>query len=402
MRKGDRNRILMLLENAPFPRDRRVRREAVSLCQAGFAVTVVCPRIPGQEWMETYQGVYLLRFPALPEMNSVFGYLFEYGYSFLILFCYALYVFFWQGFDALHIHQPPDTSWLIAGLFKVLGKPYIMDHHDLAPELYDAHFGGQGKKSIRNVLLWLEKRALRLADRIIATNESYRLIDIQRADVHPQKVVVVRNGPDLSHALAAPVLDSGRQSDQVVLGYMGIMGAQDGVDYLLQAVKVLVDDLNEKAIHCVMIGGGDALDGLLRLSRELKIESYMEFTGWIEDISEVENRLRCVDIGISPEPLNPYNTHSTFLKVMDYMTLGIPIVSFDLVESRYSAGEAALYAEPNDVHDFARKIQLLIHNKNLRFQLGEAGRGRIINDLAWEHQAGNLIDMYCNLLNFQG
>lgn len=392
-------RILMLLQNCPFPRDPRVRHEARSLTDAGFTVTLICPHAKGQAWSEIYEGTRIIRFPVPPKFNSFLGYLCEYGYSLLVFFFLSLYVLIRYGFDALHVHQPPDTSALITVFYKLLGKAYVMDHHDLAPELYEAHFLYHGKHVVYKTLMWLERRALRFADRVIATNESYKQIEMDRAGISAEKITIVRNGPDLRERPIRPLpTETQKPDDKIILGYVGVMGIQDGVEYLLNAIKLLVEELHHTQMRCVLVGAGDAYIHLRQLTTQLGIDDYVEFTGWVDDIEEFQRHLQRIDIGISPEPSNPYNDSSTFIKVMDYMTFGKPLVAFDLSESRFSAGEAALYAKPNETLDFARQIELLMSNKELRKRMGANGRERILDKLEWSHQGDALVGMYKALL----
>ncbi len=395
-----KRRILMLLENCPFPRDPRVRHEARALTDAGFSVTLICPHSTGQAWSENYCGTRVIRYPVPPKFNNFIGYICEYGYSLFIFFVLSVYVWARYGIDAVHVHQPPDTGLLVAGFFKLFGKAYVMDHHDLAPELYNAHFLYRGKPAIYRALMWWEKKALHLADRVIATNESYKQIEIERAGISEEKITIVRNGPDLNEKpLRANLLDQKKPDDGITLGYVGVMGIQDGVDYLLKAFQLLVHELHQENVRCVLVGAGDAFLQMKQLSSDLGIDKHVEFTGWIDDPNEFNRHLERIDIGLSPEPSNAYNDTSTFIKVMDYMTFGKPLVAFDLPESRHSAGEAALYADGNDIFDFAQKIVMLMEDEERRRQMGAVGLERIRDELAWNHQAGKLVEMYRSLLN---
>ena len=294
----------------------------------------------------------------------------------------------------MHTHNPPDILFLIAGFYKLLGKRFVYDHHDLSPELYTARFGKRGM--MRDLLVMGEKAACGLADHVIATNESYKQVEMQRGGVAADRITVVRNGPNLNRFYPVPPNLELRSRASILLGYIGVIGPQDGVDYLLRAIHHLVYDLKQEDFFCVIIGRADKPDVLEALARELQIEKYVWFTGWIS-YEDVLCYLSTVDIGVDPDPSNPFNDRCTMIKMMNYMAMSKPIVAFDLPEHRVTAREAALYARPNDELDFARQIVTLIEDPDLRKQMGDAGRLRIETELAWPFQAGHLVEMYENL-----
>jgi glycosyltransferase involved in cell wall biosynthesis len=393
------NRILMLLENLPYPQDYRVRRESVALAAAGYKVTVISPAAPGQPRHETIGDVDVYRFPAPPEASGMLSYVWEYLYTMTVTFFISLYVFFQQGFDVVHVHQPPDTYALIAGFYKLFGKKYVFDHHDLAPELYEARFRGRGKPFLRNVLLLFEQIACRLANQVIATNESYRRIEMERGGVPASHITIVRNGPNLNEIDREAIKPDVHINGKTIIGYEGVMGIQDGVDHLLRAIWHLVFELKQKDILCLIVGDGSAMERLQTLVQELGIADFVTFTGWIYGHKEVRRYVLSMDICAAPEPSDPYNERSTAAKVMEYMAAGKPIVAFDIPEHRSSAQGAALYAKPNDDLDFARNIQILINDPEKRESLGKIGRERIEKELAWEFQVTYLVEAYRNLFS---
>jgi glycosyltransferase involved in cell wall biosynthesis len=396
--KPHKTRILMLLENSAYPTDDRVRREARTLTNAGYSVTVISAGFRGQKRYEQIDGVCVYRYPYPREIAGVLGYLWEYGYSMIAISILSLYVFLRDGFDVIHGHQPPDLIAFIAGFYKVFGKKYVLDHHDLAPDLYEARFRGVARPWIRQILLLFERFSCRLADRVIATNNSYRKIELERDGVPEEKITIVRNGPDLHELYQSLPDQSLRKDGKTIIGYVGVTGTQDGVDQLLRAIRHLINDFDKKSFFCIIVGSGDALPGLKLLAEELHISDYINFTGWINGQEKVRSYLNSMDICVAPEPSDPYNRSSTAAKVMEYMAVGKPVVSFDLPEHHYSAQEAALYAQPDDEMDFARQIALLMDSPDDRKKLGEAGLKRIKNVLAWEHQAEALLTMYRYLL----
>lgn len=396
MTKSAGKRILMLLENNPFPQDGRVRREAATLTNAGYQVSVICPADKGQPARETLNSIHIYRYPGPREGDGLIGYLWEYGYSLLVAFWISLGIWVTSGFDIIHAHNPPDLFVLLAAFYKPFGKRFIFDHHDLSPEMYFARFDGKGSRTVHGVLLFFEKLSFRLADHVIATNESYKRVALERGQVLEGRVTVVRNGPELNHIRLMEPDSELRQKADFILGYVGLMGFQDGVDYFIRALAHLINDLKCTDFYSVIIGGGDAVESLKTLTAELGLNSYVWFTGPIygEDLLRY---LSTADICIDPDPSNPYNDRSTMIKITEYMALGKPIVAFDLPENRVTAQEAAVYARPNDELDFARQIAALMDDPERRIKMGQIGRERVVSALAWSHQAPNLIAAYASL-----
>jgi glycosyltransferase involved in cell wall biosynthesis len=386
-------RVLMLLQNTCYPKDYRVRREAKALVAAGYRVTVISPKTPEQSWHEVLDGVRVYRYPRFPSASGFLGYLGEYGYSMAMTFFLSLLVLVQRGFDVVHAHCPPDAFVGIAAFYKLLGKRFVYDHHDLSPELYHARFGGTGNRTVFGALLFLEKLSCRLADHVIATNESYKAVDMERGRVPAERITIVRNGPDLDGANPAKNASDLRPAGKSVLCYVGIIGTQDGVDFLLRALHHLLHDLGRTDFVCYILGKGEAVPGLKALKEELSLSDWVTFTGW-QSRAGVDLYLSAADICVAPEPSNPYNDRSTAIKVMEYMASCKPIVSFDLPEHRFSAQEAALYAQPNDELDYARKIATLMDDPEQRRHLGEVGRRRIETGLAWTFQERHLLEAY--------
>lgn len=393
-RHQDKRRILMLLENCPFPKDDRVRREARALTEAGFQVTVIAPASQDQAIFEVWEGVRVYRYPAPVEKVGFIGYLWEYAYSLTMIFLLSLRVFIREGFDIVHAHQPPDLFVFIAGFYKLFGKKYVLDHHDLAPDLYEARFRGGAKKIVTKALLAFERLACCLADRVIATNKSYKGVEMERGHVAEDRIYIVRNGPDLMELYKSKGEMVLEQNEKTIIGYVGVMGTQDGVENLLHAMRHLVCEMSRRDVLCVLVGSGNALPELKKLAEQLGILDYVYFTGWVNGQDQVRQYLNSMDICVAPEPADVYNHRSTAAKVMEYMAVGKPVVSFDLHEHRYSAQDASLYAMPGDHADFARKIDVLIEDPDLREKLGRYGLDRINNQLAWHHQSDRLVKMY--------
>ncbi|MGB7848249.1 MAG: glycosyltransferase family 4 protein [Candidatus Acidiferrum sp.] len=398
MSRAQNNRILMFLENVPFPQDIRVRREANALTAAGYRVTVICPSGNDQPFRETVNGVRVLRYPTPPPANGFLGYLWEYGYSMLATFVLSVLVFFADGFDAVHAHNPPDTFVFIALVYKLFGKRFIYDHHDLSPEMYQARFSGSANSTVYRVLLRLEKLSCRFADHVIVTNESYKRLTIERGKVPESRISIVRNGIELN-LLDQPIEPHRalRELGKTIIGYVGVMGFQDGVDYLLRALDHLVHDCGRTDFYCVIIGGGDAWSDLQAQAHRLNLDSCVLFTGFLYG-DELRRYLSAAEICVDPTPSNPYSDQSTMFKIMEYMSLGKPVVAFNLPEHRFTAQHSAIYVTPNDTRAFANAIAELMDNPRRREALGLAGRNRIESQLAWDYSVPNLLHAYSLVL----
>ena len=395
MRASAGKRVMMLLENNPYLQDSRVKQEAQTLHRAGYKVTVICPKMEASNPSRTVvDGVHVYQFRAASSAGGFAGYVWEFGYSTLVIFLLSLIVWMREGVDVVHAHNPPETLFIIGSFYKIFGKKFVFDHHDVSPEMYDARYGASARPSVHNILGWLERRSFAAADHVISTNESHREIAIGRGRMPPSAVTVVRNGPridNIGDVEPDPVL---RAKAGTILGYVGIMGPQDGVDYLLRAMYHLINDLGREDVFCVLIGRGDSIPDLKDLADSLGIADKVWFTGWISDREDLYRCLGTVDICVDPDPSNPYNDLCTMIKVMEYMALAKPIVAFDLPEHRISAGDAAVYAEANDESDMARKIEQLMDDRDQRRYMGTIGRERVHSNLAWEHQENALLAAY--------
>ncbi len=391
-------RILMLLENNPFNQDNRVVQEANSLTRAGYSVAVICPKPKdGKFYEEPSEGITLFQYPAPPEGDGIMNYVWEYGYSMLMMFIFSFIVAAWKGFDVVHTHNPPDTMFPIGAFYKMFGKKFIFDHHDLAPENYIARFGEESKPWLHKMLLLCEKYTYLVADHVIATNESYKKVAQERGKKSAHEVTIVRNGPDVARIHPVEPDPELRKRAGTLLGYVGIMGPQDGIDYLLRAVQKLVFDLGHTEVYVILMGKSGQLDEMRQYAEELGIGEYVEFTGWISTEALVRN-LSTVDLCLIPDPSNPFNDKCTMIKIMEYMAVGKPIVSFELPEHRFSAQDAAVYAPDNNELQFAQLIVDLMDAPERRQAMSEFGRKRVDTALAWRFQEVNLVKAYEKVL----
>jgi glycosyltransferase involved in cell wall biosynthesis len=385
-------RVLLLVENNPYPLDFRVRREAHTLRDAGCQVTVIAPRDAAQPWTEDVHGISVYRFPAPPGGSGLVSYALEFGYATLAILLLTAWVWLRRGLDVIHAANPPDTLFIVGATFKVLGKRFVFDQHDLAPETYLSRFGRPREDVVYRTLRLLERCSYAAADVVIATNHSYKQLALTRGRKLADTVFVVRNGPPFSYQAVDPDPSVVRRAEYLI-GYVGTIGPQDGVDYWIRAVHQLVFKFERRDFLAIIIGSGDALASVRELAKELGVASYVWFTGRLPEF-EVRKCLSAVHVCVQPDPLSPLNDVSTMNKLMEYMALGKPTVAFDLTETRYSAQDAALYVRPNDEVDFARQVSWLLDNPAERERMGEAGRRRVREALAWEYSVQELLQAY--------
>lgn len=388
-------KILILVENLPVPFDRRVWMEANALTEAGYQVSVICPRGPKDSGHEVLNGISIYRYPPPPPTTGFLSYCYEFTYCWLHTLFLCFRVLRREGFDVIQACNPPDTLFLIGRIFGLLGKRFVFDHHDLCPECFEARFGKTGGPLMAG-LRWLEKMTFRTARMVLCTNESYRQVALTRGGKHPEDVHVVRSGPDLSRFHAVDARPELRRGRRFLACYLGVMAPQDGVDYLIHAIDHVVKSRGRRDIAFTLIGGGDSLEELRRLVVELGLEEDIQFTGRVSD-EELLAYLSTADAGLAPDPRNALNDVSSMNKIVEYMAMGLPIVSFDLKESRHSAQDAAVYARPNDEREFGDLIVGLMDDPDRRAQMSATGRQRMAEALCWEHSKRHLVAAYDGL-----
>ena len=374
-------RVLFISENAPVPSDRRVWNEARSLAAAGWEVVIVCAQGQGRHDLpfEVLEGIEIHRFPLKPAAGGLLGYAREYGQAMWRMSRLVRQLSRERPFDVVHAANPPDFLLLAARSARRRGARLIFDHHDLVPELYRAKFGDG---ALYKVAVGFEKLAFRMADVVISTNESYRRVAIERGGVAPEDVFVVRNGPNLERFRPAEPDPSWRRGREHLIAYLGLMGPQDGLDHALRALGTLRERRDDW--HAVFVGEGDTLDELHSLATQLGIADRVEFAGWRYD-DDIRTILSTADVCLAPDPPSPLNDISTMIKIPEYMAMGRAIVSYELTESRVSAGDAALYATPGDSEGLGALVDDLLADPELRARLGENGRRRVAEQLSWEH-----------------
>jgi glycosyltransferase involved in cell wall biosynthesis len=386
-------RILIIVQNLPVPFDRRVWLECQALVSDGYEVTVVCPKGDGDPRHQVIDTVQLYKYRPYAPGGSKLGFVAEYAYSFLATAWLTLLARRSGRFSVIQACNPPDIFWPIALFFRVIDRSrFIFDHHDLCPELYESRFP-RGPKLPYRALRALERATQQTADHVISTNDSYRNIALTRNGKSGDDVTVVRTGPDPERLRRGRAHAELRRGRRYLAAYIGVMGPQDGVDIAVRAAGIVVHELHRDDIAFTLIGKGDCFGQLVALRDELGLAGHVEFTGRAPD-ELVARILSTADVGLSPDPKNPLNDLSTMNKSMEYMAFELPVVAFDLRETRVSADEAAVYVNPNDVHEYAKAIVNLMDDEPRRCALGKAGRIRVEQELAWPHQKRAYLDVY--------
>ena len=391
-------RILIIVQNLPLPFDRRVWLECQALLSAGYRVAAVCPKASGDPSYQVIHGVELYKYRPYAPGGSKFSFIAEYAYSFAATAWQTLKARRKGRFAVIQACNPPDIFWPIALFFRALERTkFVFDHHDLCPELFQSRFPDGPRLPYRG-LRALERRTHRSADHVISTNASYRDIAINRSGKAPGDVTIVRTGPDpdkLKRGLEEPEL---RRGHKYLAAYIGVMGPQDGVDIVIRAADIVVRELGRDDIAFTLMGKGDCFQDLVALRDELGLAGHVEFTGRAPD-ELVTRVMSTADAGLSPDPKNPLNDVSTMNKSMEYMAFELPVVSFDLHETRVSVVDAGVYVRPNDVREYAEAIVALMDDEAKRSELGKLGRERVEQELAWSHQRRAYLDVYDSLTN---
>lgn len=383
--------ILMIVENLPLPFDKRVWQEANALKDAGADVSIICPQMKGfVEPFERINDIDIYRHPLPPEGTGGLGYLIEYSAALFWEFVLTLRIFMKKRVHIIHGCCPPDLIFMVAAPFRLLGARYVFDHHDLSPELFHTKFGKKGL--FHTLLTWFERATFGLASYSIATNGSFKKIAIERGKMKPENVQIVRSGPDLNRLKIQEPKTELKRGKQFLIGYLGIIAEQDGLDLLVKIAGIIKDRRND--VQFAIMGGGTELENVKSLAKELKVDDMVEFYGMVSDPKIMNDVLNTCDVCVNPDVPDELNDLLTTNKVMEYMAVGKPVVQYDLKEGRFSAQEASLYAENDSLEDFADKIELLLNDPEKRRQMGDYGRNRVVKELSWEFERKKLVSFY--------
>jgi glycosyltransferase involved in cell wall biosynthesis len=390
--KMKKRKVLIIVENLPVPFDSRVWKEARALYEHGYLVTVLCPRGKGfEKSYELLEGVHIYRHPMPAEGGTPFGYVWEYSCALFWEFLFSWWIFLARGFDVIQGCNPPDDIFLVALPFRLFGVRYIFDHHDANPELYLSKY--DRRDAFYKVLSWMESLTYKTASVVMATNESYKALAVNRGGLDHKDVFVVRNGPDLDTFRLIPSKPELRYGKKYLVGYVGTMSIQEGLDILLDVAEN-IRSRGRQDVHFTCVGGGPSLPSLRRMLEEKKLGDMFNFTGRVPDQDLLEV-LSTADVCVNPDRPCDMNDMSTMIKIAEYMALGKPIVQFNLKEGRFTAGDASLYSDGKDlVSDFADKILWLLDHPDERERMGQFGTKRVAEHLAWRHSVANLIAAY--------
>ena len=387
--------ILFIVENLPVPFDRRVWQEATTLKERGAEISIICPQT--KEYSSPYEvidGIEIYRHTLPLEARGALGYFLEYSAAIYWEIKLARKIYKKKPFQVIHGCNPPDLIFLTAKWFKRKGVKFVFDHHDINPELYIAKFGRKG--FFYKLMLFLEKQTFKNAVASIATNESYKEIAISRGKMHPDKVQIVRSGPKIDRLKLQPPQLKYKKGKKYLIGYLGVIGEQEGIDLLLKSTKYITERRND--VQVAIVGGGSNLEILKKTSTDMGLSDYVDFYGRVSDQLAIDI-LNTADVCANPDKPTEMNNLSTMNKIMEYMALKKPVVQYDLKEGRFSAQKASLYAENTNTEDFAEKMMYLLDNESVRQEMGEYGYKRVLNELSWDYESLKLIDFYCSIFS---
>jgi len=401
-RSAAKPKVLIIVQNLPLPFDRRVWLECQALHQAGYQVSAVCPKADGDPTYEVLEGISLYRYKPYAPGGSAAGFVGEYAYSFAATARMVARARRREGpFDVVQACNPPDIFWPIGrALRRMDGTRFVFDHHDLCPELYDSRFPERSRLPRRG-LVALERATFHAADHVISTNESYAAVAAERGGVTPDRSSIVRTGPDPERLRRGAPVPERLRGRRHLVAYIGVMGPQDGVDVAVRAAGHVVHDFGRRDISFTFMGGGDSYDELVALRDELGLGDYVELPGRVPD-STVTEVLSTADLGLSADPSNPLNDVSTMNKTMEYMAYSVPVLAFDLKETKVSAGEAAYYVTEQSPMAYAEAMVELLDDPARRATMAGIGRRRVEEVLGWPHQQSTYVSVYDRLVGRDG
>jgi len=379
---GDKaGRVLIILENEPAWTSHRVRKQVTTLVKNGYLVAVITQRDPGNDLFRKLPGVRLLEYPPSPEAERQFSYLAEYGYSFLAAAFLTFRALLSGGIDVVQFCQPPDIYFPLAWILKRLGVRVLIDQRDLLPELYAIRYD-RVRPVLLSALRICERLSHRSADRIICTNEYQRDRALGTSGLPDSRVSIVRNGPVLEHVAEAQADESLKRGRQDLCCWIGAMGRQDRVDLLVQSIDHVVHELGRKDCQFTIIGPGETLEDMRALAHRLDLDEWVQFTGLMLP-ENVFRHLATADLGVDTSLQSDVSP----VKLYEYMAFGLPVVAFDLQETRALSSGAAVLVEPGDIGAHGRAMDALLSSPQQRKELGETGQARVREELAWDHQA---------------
>lgn len=390
---------VIVVENLPVPLDRRVWQQARALRDDGWDVAVVCPQSKQHpQKYEEDEGIAIYRHPLPLEARGPLGFLIEYGSALFWESFLLLKIAFSRGFDVIQICNPPDLLFLAAAPYKLLGKRIIFDHHDVCPELFEAKFGRRGL--FHRLLLIAERLTFRIADLVVSANETYRGLALSRGGRSPSDVVAVYSVPERARVRRVKPNETLRRGARLVLGYVGIIGDQDGVDHFVRCIHHLVVEQGHADIRAVVVGDGPALASVQALADQIGIADRIAFAGYLRG-DELLAAMSTFDIGIMPDPVNEYNDKISMNKVFEYSALGIPCVAYNLTETRRLLGDCGLYADDATPEGLANACLPLIKDQALREERGRAIKALSDRQFDWQRECNKYTAVYRRLIKMR-
>ena len=388
---------VIVVENLPVPMDRRVWQEAQALNRAGWTVSVICPATADfPKPFEVIDDIAIYRHPLPPEGRGAVAYFREYSTALLHEFRLLFKVHRERGFSIIQACNPPDLIFLAALPFKLIGKRFIFDQHDVSPELFVVKFGGKG--FLYWALMFFERMSYRMADLVITANATFKDIAESRGGKTPSQVEVVYGVPDrkrIHRVEPEPGLRDGRK---FILGYVGIINEQDGVDHLVRAVAHLVKVIGFRDFRAIVVGSGPALELVRGLARSLEVEDFLSFPGYLSGEALLAY-ISAFDIGVIPDPVNEANDLMSMNKVFEYCALGIPTACYPLRETRRLLGDAGVYAPSPDPAGLAEACLKLMKDESLRARSAASAAKLSAEKFLWENEARKYVATFERVLS---
>jgi len=402
--QSNKRRVLIIEENSRVPTDVRVWYEATTLRDNGWEVTVICPASSADYEANRrslrnvepvdLEGISVYSFPLRKAKEGVLGFLEEYITAFISMGRLSWRVWRKKRFDILHICNPPDMFFPMALFYRLLGVGVIFDHHDLFPEFISHRYKGWTGKILYVIARVMEYLTYKSTHLTITVNQSYGRMATSRGDVSPENLFIVRNGPKAKDFSPVEPIPELKKRFPIMVSYLGVMGYGDGIPEMIDSIRYVVTELGRRDILFTLIGDGAKRAEAMQKIHEWGLDEYVEMPGMVRDRLVIRQYLSTSDICLSPEPLTPLNAHSTFIKVGEYMAMGKPIVAYDLDETRWTAGDAAIYVEPGNIQEFGRAIASLADQPDERSRMSDIGLKRISATLSWEHQEVTFLQAY--------
>lgn len=387
--------ILLIVQNNSFPTDKRVAKEAFSLKEAGYDVSVISPAFGDDQLLrDEWNGMAVYRYRHFESTGGLPGFMLEYANALIRIFFLSLGIFIRKPFKSIHVANPPDFFWPMALFFKLFGVKFIFDQHDIAPEMYRIN-EGKDKNLIYKILLWCEKLTIKCSSAIITTNQSIKDRIEELYGLGKRPCAIVYNGPNASFMPKANQILIDRYAGKKVVLYIGEMAVVDSIDVVIDVAEELVLKRGRTECRFILVGDGPERERLMALSEKKGLSGYVDFTGRVTH-DQVMEYLYVADIGVAPDRENGLNEYLTLIKSLEYLKAKKPFVAFDLKETRNIAGGSALYAK--DINEYVEHVAWLLDHPAEADEMGQIGEQRMVKDFLWKGQADRMVSLYREVL----